>query len=179
MKYQIKNWDKFQQYKDDRPVHWIKLHNCLIDDYHFEELTEQNQLYLIKLWLFASKNKGRIEGSDAFIARKIGAKKLKMETLVKAGFIIRTDSYDTVQRNEKSVPRGEERRGEKKGRFTPPTVKEIEDYCRERSNDVDAQKFMDHYEANGWMRGKAKIKNWKACVRTWETKKKQQEEKWI
>ena len=52
--------------------------------------------------------------------------------------------------------------------FTPPKVEEVFQYCAERCNKVDAQEFIDHYQSNGWMRGKAKIKDWKACVRTWE-----------
>lgn len=62
-------------------------------------------------------------------------------------------------------------------KFTPPTVEEVREYCQERGNDVDPQKFVDHYEANGWIRGKTKIKSWKACVRTWESEKKQ--ESWM
>lgn len=54
------------------------------------------------------------------------------------------------------------------GRFKPPSLGEVTDYCKERSNNVNPANFIDHYEANGWMRGKAKIKCWKACVRTWE-----------
>ena len=53
-------------------------------------------------------------------------------------------------------------------RFIPPTLDEVIDYCNERQNSVDASNFIDHYTANGWMRGKAKVKDWKACVRTWE-----------
>ena len=33
---------------------------------------------------------------------------------------------------------------------------------------MDAQRFVDFYAASGWMRGKAPIMDWKACVRTWE-----------
>ena len=58
--------------------------------------------------------------------------------------------------------------GEKRKRFVPPTVAEVTEYCKERNNNVDPQRFVDYYEANGWMRGKNKIKDWKACVRTWE-----------
>ena len=50
----------------------------------------------------------------------------------------------------------------------PPSVDEVRAYCEERKNNIDPQRFIDHYEANGWMRGKTKIKDWKACVRTWE-----------
>ena len=53
-------------------------------------------------------------------------------------------------------------------RFVPPTVEEVFQYCNERCNNVDAQNFVDHYTVNNWMRGKNKIKDWKACVRTWE-----------
>ena len=57
-------------------------------------------------------------------------------------------------------------------RFTPPTVEAVEAYCRERKNDVDAQRFVDYYTSNGWMVGKNKMKDWKAAVRTWEKKDK-------
>ena len=50
----------------------------------------------------------------------------------------------------------------------PPTLEEVNAYCLKRKNSVDPQMFLDHYEANGWMRGKTKIKSWEACVRTWE-----------
>lgn len=53
-------------------------------------------------------------------------------------------------------------------RFKPPPIDEVKEYCKERKNNVDPQSFIDHYEANGWVRGKTKIKDWKACVRTWE-----------
>jgi hypothetical protein len=64
--------------------------------------------------------------------------------------------------------RREEKRRDTGRRFTPPTLQEVTDYCKERGTGVNPQKFLDHYEANGWMRGKNKIKSWKACVRTWE-----------
>jgi hypothetical protein len=54
--------------------------------------------------------------------------------------------------------------------FKPPTIDEVKGYCLERQNNVDPFKFINHYESVGWMRGKNKIKSWKACVRTWETK---------
>ncbi len=53
-------------------------------------------------------------------------------------------------------------------RFVPPTLEEITAYCLERKNNVNPKKFLDHYTAVGWKRGKTPIKDWKACVRTWE-----------
>jgi hypothetical protein len=56
--------------------------------------------------------------------------------------------------------------------FTPPTVEQVRGYCDSRCNNVDPQNFVDHYTGNGWIRGKTKVKCWKACVRTWENKDK-------
>ena len=53
-------------------------------------------------------------------------------------------------------------------RFKPPTKEEVEAYCLERNNQVDAERFIDYYTANGWCVGKNKMKDWKAAVRTWE-----------
>jgi len=56
----------------------------------------------------------------------------------------------------------------KKRRFTPPTLEEVKAYCSERGNQVDAERFVDYYTANGWKVGKNPMKDWKAAVRTWE-----------
>ena len=57
-------------------------------------------------------------------------------------------------------------------KFTPPTVEEVQAYCQERKNKVDAQAFVDFYSSKGWMVGKNKMKDWKAAVRTWERNRK-------
>ena len=54
--------------------------------------------------------------------------------------------------------------------FKKPTVEEIDTYCAERKNGLSGQAIYDHYEANGWMVGRVKMKDWKAAVRTWEKK---------
>lgn len=60
----------------------------------------------------------------------------------------------------------------KSKRFVPPTVEQVREYCDSRCNNVDANKFVAHYETAGWKRGNTSIKNWKACVHTWEGKDK-------
>ena len=55
--------------------------------------------------------------------------------------------------------------------FKKPTVEEIDAYCAARKNGLSGQAIYDHYEANGWMVGRVKMKDWKAAVRTWEQKK--------
>jgi hypothetical protein len=56
----------------------------------------------------------------------------------------------------------------KRTRFTAPTVEEVRRYCAARDNAVDPQHFVDYYAARGWRMASAPIKDWKACVRTWE-----------
>ena len=61
-------------------------------------------------------------------------------------------------------------RGRKTSRFCPPSVDEVRDYMRKiKAEGFTAEQFVDHYTANGWMRGKTKIKDWHASVRLWKT----------
>ena len=56
--------------------------------------------------------------------------------------------------------------------FVPPSVEEVRMYCAERDNSISPEQFVDFYSAKGWMVGKNKMKDWKACVRTWERNQK-------
>lgn len=67
--------------------------------------------------------------------------------------------------NPNTNPNPKERRAM---RFTPPTVNDVKEYCRERGNAVDPQRFVDFYESKGWKVGQSTMKDWKAAVRTWE-----------
>lgn len=55
-----------------------------------------------------------------------------------------------------------------KRKFSKPTLEEINQYCLERNNGINAEAFYDFYESKDWYVGKNKMKDWKACVRTWE-----------
>lgn len=58
----------------------------------------------------------------------------------------------------------------KKAAFVKPTLYDVQTYCLERGNTIDPQAFIDFYESNGWMVGKNRMKDWKAAVRTWESR---------
>ena len=72
--------------------------------------------------------------------------------------------------DETQVNTIEERKKEKKERsiFIEPTYNEILEYCTQRKNGVDVNKFLNFYSSKGWMVGKNKMIDWKACIRTWE-----------
>lgn len=57
-------------------------------------------------------------------------------------------------------------------RFAPPTIGEVEAEFKTKgvpSNQAgsEASKFFNHYEANGWMVGKNKMKKWKSAIAGW------------
>lgn len=63
-------------------------------------------------------------------------------------------------------------------KFVKPTVEEIQEYCIERKNGINANAFYDFYESKNWYVGKNKMKDWKACVRTWEQREKPKTKGW-
>lgn len=58
--------------------------------------------------------------------------------------------------------------------FVPPTLEEVEAYCKSRKNNVDAKRFFDYFDTSGWVDGKGnKVRNWKQKVITWESYNKE------
>lgn len=59
--------------------------------------------------------------------------------------------------------------------FIPPTVDEVAGYCAERGNGINAQEFIDYYEQSNWhLSNGQKMVDWKAAVRNWENRRKQE-----
>jgi len=56
--------------------------------------------------------------------------------------------------------------------FVKPTIEQLKEYMTEQGMNDIAENWLNHYEANGWMVGKVKMKDWKASVRTWKTNQK-------
>ena len=82
-----------------------------------------------------------------------------------------TNDNESIEKEieiEKELELDDKESKPKKTRFIPPTLEQVQEYCDERGNDVDAQKFIDYYSSKGWVVGKSKMVDWKACVRTWE-----------
>ena len=73
---------------------------------------------------------------------------------------------------EKSAGLSPARSVKKKARFVPPTVEEVRQYCTERGNGIDADAFVSFYASKNWMVGRTKMADWKASVRTWESRRK-------
>ena len=101
----------------------------------------------------------------------------KMDTECIQNGYIGKDSIGKVSIDKNSIDKdskGQSVRGEKAKRFYPPTLDEVKQYCEERKNNIDPMAFIDFYSSKGWMIGKNRMKDWKAAVRTWERKRKEE-----
>lgn len=89
-----------------------------------------------------------------------------------------TTGIPTVYPDKNSIDKNsidkKERNIKERKIFKKPTIDEIQYYCNERNNGINAEAFYDFYESKDWMVGKNKMKDWKACVRTWEKREKMQ-----
>ena len=73
---------------------------------------------------------------------------------------------------DKDIDKDIDKNNKKSAAFIPPTLDEVKAYCEERKNGIDPQAFIDFYDSKGWLIGKNKVKDWRACVRTWENRRK-------
>jgi hypothetical protein len=79
----------------------------------------------------------------------------------------------TTNNNVNNETSSSKDRAKPKKRFTPPAIQEVKDYfIKLNSSDAhsQAERFVNHYESNGWQVGKNKMKCWKAAVRNWMTR---------
>ncbi|QSV45010.1 hypothetical protein [Geobacter benzoatilyticus] len=78
------------------------------------------------------------------------------------------EAHDEAPRKPTDTPHDREEFKKKRNKFSIPSLDEVRAYCLERGNDVDPEKWMNHYEAKGWLIGKTPMRDWRAAVRTWE-----------
>ena len=73
-----------------------------------------------------------------------------------------TPSYNPKQKSENNKKTSKQ--------FTPPPLEEVQAYCKERNNNVDAKQFWDYYDAAGWKDQTGKpVKSWKQkMIAVWE-----------
>ena len=96
-------------------------------------------------------------------------------------FIINTpiEDYDTMIRalDKKLIPVTKKKR-KTLGKDKPKSLDEVVAYFKElgvADATKNAESFYSHYESVSWYRGKTKIKNWKACVKSWKLPKEAEE----
>lgn len=120
-----------------------------------------------------TKDSTGCETAAASRMRKCRAKKDKLERnnvtpLLQSGYGEIEKELEKDIEIEKEIHSSAKSTTTKRKRFEKPTLSQITQYCLERNNNVNAEQFYDYYESNGWKVGKNSMKDWKACVRTWE-----------
>lgn len=127
---------------------------------------EQRNEYMRKyMQEYRDKQRKKIEcKSNSKVNSKVNVSEAE-EELYKEEY--KKDIYNNTLKKKKEKPRRE---------IIPPELEWIKEYCKERNNNVDPQKFYDFYESKGWKVGKEKMKNWEASVRTWEKEDNKKQE---
>lgn len=128
----------------------------LIIDLTFEPIKQQLKRDLVKYESIREKNKANITK--------------RWNTTVYDGIPTNTKhtDSDTVNDTDSGSDTVSDNVRKRSNKFIIPTLQEVRDYCMERKNSINPESFIDHYQAKGWIVGKSKMKDWKACVRTWE-----------
>ena len=84
----VRNWDKFQHYKDRTPP-WIKLHRDLLNDYEFSCLQDASKAHLMLFWLLASQVENKIPNDLEWIEKRLGTNtKIDITLLIDKGFLV-------------------------------------------------------------------------------------------
>jgi len=91
----IKNWNKFQHFKDRKPP-WVKLYRDLLDDIDWHELDAQASKVLVMLWLIASEEDGNIPSTKTLAFRLRMTEKQTNDCLNKLSHWLEQDDINVI-----------------------------------------------------------------------------------
>jgi len=91
----IKNWDRFQHFKDRKPI-WIKLYRDLLDDLNWHELDGKSAKALVMIWLIASEEFGKLPETKTLAFRLRMSEKDTKEVVTKLSQWLEQDDINTI-----------------------------------------------------------------------------------
>jgi len=91
----IKNWSKFQHFKDRKPP-WVKLYRDVLDDMEWYELDPLASKVLVMCWLIASEDDGRLPNSKTLAFRLRMTEKQTLDCLSKLSHWLEHDDIDLI-----------------------------------------------------------------------------------
>ena len=136
-----------------------------------------------------SKVDTKVEEGRSKVERKVKEGTTKVESKVEEGTKEGTSKVDPQKskvnggdnrggKAPKTIRQEDlEREGEKATRFSPPSLDEVRDEVERLGYDVDPERFIAHYESNGWRVGPNKMKSWKSALVTWHKRQKEEDAK--
>ena len=99
---QIKNWSKFQHFKDRRPP-WIKLYRDILDDMDWHELSGDDAKMLVMLWLIGSEDEGRLPDIKTIAFRlRLSAKEVEKSVSRLGHWLISERYHDDINESQKN-----------------------------------------------------------------------------
>lgn len=125
----------------------------------------------------------------AKIERRINQEREKYERVKErrtaAGRAHKGNQYTNAPKEEPNPAeeKREEAPAEKRKRvvFVPPTLEEVNAYCKERNNGISGERFIEYYtnKRHPWTIGNQKepMRDWRAAVRQWERTERKNESK--
>lgn len=184
----IPNWEKYQpKLKNGKPNReWIRLQTHTQDDPRFASLTMFERAVLIGIWQYKGRTGNNIPNDPKYISRALYVipkeshcipRSIRKMTLL--GFLVLCNQQNEVE----SAPRDETRRDKTiqppkvprtptpRPAFVPPSLEQVAERMEEVGIEEpwkQAEAFMGHYESNGWMVGKNKMKSWRGAIQTWK-----------
>ena len=164
--YRVKNWEKFQHYKDRNPP-WIKLHNSLMTDPDFLCLQDASKLHLIMIWLFASRSENKITTDEKLLTRLLMLdKQVDLSPLVSAGFLIPYDnclqdaSTTLADRLQLASPETEQSRAETETETEKYFCAIVENPTTTPNDSVSVLTFQTNGKSKTWNLTQQKINEW-------------------
>jgi hypothetical protein len=91
----IKNWDRFQHFKDRKPI-WIKLYRDLLDDLNWHELDGKSAKALVMIWLIASEDLGKLPETKTLAFRLRMSEKETKEVVTRLSQWLEQDDINTI-----------------------------------------------------------------------------------
>lgn len=122
---------------------------------------------------YALLTAGEMTGSEGYSAERM--RRMRDRQLIASHCdapVTVSDEERREKREEKEKREKSER--EKRKRFTPPTADEVRVYAKEKGFSIDAERFVNFYESKGWTVGKSPMKDWRASVRNWASRDREQ-----
>ena len=149
----------------DRPLNTIKLALTTFEKFGMIEIVDD--LILVSNWEEYQNTDGLEKIKEQNRIRQARFREKKKALLI--GSV--TDSVTVTEDNAIDIDKERDKEKDIKDnkRFVPPTVEEVRSYCKERGNQVDAERFIDYYSSQKWKKANGRpVADWKACVRQWE-----------
>ena len=177
MSYKVKDWNKFQHFKDRKPP-WIKLYRDILDDMEWHELDPVAAKALVAIWLIASENDGKLPEVKKLAFRLRVSEKQAISIVSQLSHWLLQDDItmisDGYQSDSLEKERETETEKETEREFRPratrlandwkPSIEE-QDFARQLGIDPDleADRFRDYWTAQAGQR--ATKANWTATWR--------------